>query len=205
MCTHLKFSHKKTTQMLNYFAIASNGSINKMKVIKLIYFADKYHLRKYGRPISNDEYYAMPYGPVGSGAKDIAEMSDFLAPEEKEYASNYINSVEKYYVTTTKKVDENVLSDSDLEALKFSWEKFGSLAEFRLARLSHEYPEWQKHEENLKSLSRIRMNYEDFLDDPERKTSDSVEIEKCFHLDENEKKDRREQLKEVANIESLWG
>lgn len=26
---------------------------------ELVYFADRYHLRKFGRPITNDEYFAM--------------------------------------------------------------------------------------------------------------------------------------------------
>jgi hypothetical protein len=35
-------------------------------------------LRKYGRPVTNDEYVAMGYGPVGSKTKDIAEDTSFL-------------------------------------------------------------------------------------------------------------------------------
>src|SRR5438309_84841 len=73
------FSHRKATQALNFFAQRAGGSINKMKALKLVYFADRYHLRKYGRPVVGDEYLAMNYGPVASGTKDLAEMSDFLA------------------------------------------------------------------------------------------------------------------------------
>lgn len=53
-----------------------------MKALQLVYFADRYHLRKFGRPITNDEYFAMPYGPVASGAKDIAEGSIGLSTHE---------------------------------------------------------------------------------------------------------------------------
>ena len=48
----------------------------KMKALKLVYIADRYHLRKYGRLITNDTYFAMNYGPVPSGTKDIAEASE---------------------------------------------------------------------------------------------------------------------------------
>lgn len=49
------FSHRKATQALNFFARKAPGhSINKMKALKLVYFADRYHLRKYGRPVVGD-------------------------------------------------------------------------------------------------------------------------------------------------------
>src|ERR1700681_3309737 len=84
------FSHRKATQALNFFANRAGGSINKMKVLKLVYFADRYHLRKYGRPVVGDEYVAMNYGPVASGTKDLAEMSYFLGEEEESYAKRFI-------------------------------------------------------------------------------------------------------------------
>lgn len=77
MCIHFNFDFKKATQALNYLAKKFGGNINKMQAIKLIYFADRYHLRKYGRPVTNDEFVAMGYGPVGSKTKDIAENTPF--------------------------------------------------------------------------------------------------------------------------------
>ena len=82
---NLTFAHRKATQALNYFARQSSGRLNKLKALKLIYFADRYHLRTYGRPITNDRYLAMEYGPVASSCKDLAEMSEFLGKEEREY------------------------------------------------------------------------------------------------------------------------
>jgi len=73
----LSFSHRKATEALNFFAIKAGGRINKMKALKLVFFADRYHFRQYGRPVTNDEYIAMEYGPVPSGCKDLAEMSGF--------------------------------------------------------------------------------------------------------------------------------
>ena len=61
-----------------------------MKAIKLIYLADRLHLRKYGRPIIGDMYWAMKLGPVGSLAKRVAELTDM--PEDALlYAKNISN------------------------------------------------------------------------------------------------------------------
>ena len=77
MCIHFNFDFKKATQALNYLAMNFGGKINKMQAIKLIYFADRYHLRKYGRPVTNDEYVAMGYGSVGSKKKTLLKTPPF--------------------------------------------------------------------------------------------------------------------------------
>src|SRR2546426_6564656 len=92
----LTFSHRKATQVLNFFARKNGGQINKMKALKLVFFADRYHLRQFGRPITNDEYLAMEYGPVASGCKDLAEMSDFLDLHERSYAEKFLACAGQY-------------------------------------------------------------------------------------------------------------
>ena len=119
------FSHRKATQALNFFARKAGGRINKMKALKLVYFADRYHLRKYGRPVVGDEYLAMNYGPVASGTKDLAEMSDFLGTEEARYAKRFIEPSETgIRFTSLANVDEKVFSASDREALAFAWRRW---------------------------------------------------------------------------------
>lgn len=195
---YFNFNYKKATQALNYLVCKAGGVINKMKALKLIYLADRYHLRKYGRLITNDIYFAMNYGPVPSGVKDIAEASEFLSIEEKHYSSKYIEPANKLTLKSKHAIDNTVFSESDVEALDFGWHKFGHLKQFDLSELTHKYPEWKKHEKALKLDSRIQIRLEDFLEDPE------TDIEKCFELSKNDKNIRREQLEEMVHLESLW-
>jgi uncharacterized phage-associated protein len=199
MCIHLQFNYKKATQALNYFAIKSRGRIGKLKALKLVFFADRHHLRKHGRPISNDEYWAMEFGPVASSVKDIAENSEFLGKSEREYASAFIEP-SGHRVVSRKVYDEAVFSTSDLESLKFAWEQFGRYRDFELAKITHFYPEWKKHKSVLesKSQSRVKMKYEDFLEDP------SARVDKCFELTDREKATRLEYMKEISKVEALW-
>lgn len=163
------FSHRKTTQALNYFARMSGGDINKLKALKLVYFADRYHLRRYGRPITGDEYLAMPYGPVASGAKDLAEMGDFLSDDERAYGAQFLAPVDRYSYRSAAELDGRTLSESDRMALAWAWEKFGQMDRFKLADYTHRYPEWKRHEAALvgKRETRVPMCYRDFLDDPD--------------------------------------
>ena len=195
---HLNFDHQKATQALNYLAIKSGGRINKMKALKLIYFADRYHLRKYARLITNDIYLAMEYGPVPSGVKDLAESSGFLGVSERKYSAKYIAPINKYAFKSIEAVDEAVFSRSDIEALDFAWESFGQLDKYALAGLTHKYPEWLKHKTALKMEPRIQMSFFDFFDDP------VARINKCFELSAKDKVVRKEQLEEMGLIEALW-
>ena len=84
------FVYKKATQALNFFAQQAGGRLSKLRALKLVFFADRYHLRKYGRLVTNDEYWAMDYGPVASNTKDLAELSAFLGEQEKAYATKFL-------------------------------------------------------------------------------------------------------------------
>ncbi len=172
-----------------------------MKALKLVYFADRYHLRKYGRPVVGDEYLAMNYGPVASGTKDLAEMSDFLGEEEARYAKKFIQPSETGRAfRSVSEVDEKVFSESDREALTFAWSRFGRVDKFELSKLTHRYPDWKRHEAALQSnvVTRVPMNYRDFLEDPEGN------IEPCYALAAKERKAIARGIDEIAAFERLW-
>lgn len=171
-----------------------------MRALKLLFFAERYHLRKYGRPITNDEYFAMAYGPVPSGGKDLAEISDFRPDVEQEYAGRFIAPADKRTYRSIATVSEDVFSKTDLESLRFAWDKFHTLTEFNLAELTHAYPEWKKHEAALKSgvNSRIKMSYMDFLEDP------SAGNEPCFPLTAEERTLRADEILEMSALHALW-
>lgn len=198
-CT-LKFDYKKATQALNFFAIKCGGKIDKMKALKLIFFADRYHIRKYSSTITNDEYFAMERGPVASGVKDIAEKSGFLGEEEIEYSDKFIRPHGNFNIRSISAVEESVFSESELEALEFSFAAFGEEGPFIISDITHKYPEWKKHENSLltSACSRMLINYNDFFEDPEEG------LEKCYELSEEEKNDRLDEFKEINILESFW-
>lgn len=195
------FSHRKATQALNSFAAKAGGKINKMRALKLVYFADRYHLRKYGRPVVGDEYLAMNYGPVASGTKDLAEMSDFLGEEERSYAKRFIAPSEtQLAVNSVAHVEEKVFSESDREALDFAWRRFGRVDKFALSEITHAYPEWKRHEPALRSkvASRVPMNYRDFLQDPEG------DADPCFELGKKDREAIASGIDEIAEFQRRW-
>jgi len=196
---NLTFAHRKATQALNFLACRHGGKLNKLKALKLIYFADRYHLRRYGRPITNDRYLAMEYGPVASSCKDLAEMSEFLGREESQYAERFLAPNGHDYLSVGE-VDTTEFSKTDLEALEYAWREYGTKDGFRLAEETHRFPEWKRHEARLASPceSRVPMDYRDFLENP----PDGVE--KLPPLSDDDQADLREQLDALHAIETLW-
>ena len=160
--------YKKATQALNFLARKKDGKINKMKAVKIIYFADRLHLRKYGRPIVGDVYWAMKYGPVGSMTDHVADFSH--VPEEVlAYAKKYIKPADdkRQAFISLKEEDLNVFSETDIECLEAAYDKFSDKDQFELAEITHQYPEWAKHKRQLATgTKRIKMDYNDFFENP---------------------------------------
>lgn len=193
-----KVDYEKCTQALNFLAQKAGGQINKMKALKLIFFADRYHVRKYGRLLTNDNYMAMEHGPVPSKTKDIAESNDYLEEAVKEYSQEFIDPINNLTICSVNTVDESVFSESDLEALNFAWDTFGRFDQYELRAITHYYPEWYKFKDKVARGNCCTMDILDFLNDPRDNYN------KCYELTEDEKKEVREHLIELAHIQSLW-
>lgn len=197
MNTGFHFAYKKAAQVLNFFAIESGGEIDKLHALKLVFFADRYHLRKYGRPITNDQYWAMKLGPVPSGVKDLFEL-DSASPVERHYSEKFFQRGSRTHsIRSTAPVDVRVLSQTDQQALSFAWRTFGSPS--GIVERTHRYPEWRRHEAALAGgCSRVPMDYMDFLETPE------ADVNPCHSLSPEDQNDRREQLKEMTDAVALW-
>jgi uncharacterized phage-associated protein len=195
------FDHKKATQILNFFSIKAGGKINKMKALKLIFLSDRYHLRKYCRLVSDDCYVAMKLGPVPSTIMDIAESDEYLNDTFKDYASRFIKALDGgLRLESVHPVDYSYFSDSDIEALNFAWDNFGHYQKWSLSDFTHHYPEWKKHEESLRSGSKVEnIILADFFEDPENET-----VDKCYELNDEERELRLKQLDELTHLEALW-
>jgi hypothetical protein len=197
MNTGFHFAYKKATQALNYFAIQNGGEIEKLHALKLVFFADRYHLRKYGRPVTNDQYWAMRLGPVPSGVKDLFEL-DSASPEERHYAEKFFGpGSHPHSIRSVAAVEERVLSRTDIEAFEFVSRTFQP--KFGIVEKTHLYPEWRRHEAAIKGgSSRVPMDYLDFLDDP------PPPVNPCHPLTQEERQNRQVQLKEMADAVALW-
>jgi len=195
------FNYKKAVQALVFFCQKEQEKkINKIKALKLLFFAERFHLRKYSRMITNDSYWAMGMGPVASGTKDLIDSTRYGSDKGKTYAQKHLHNFPKHLIASRTELDKEVFSESDIESLEFAWEKFGKYNYPKIIDITHEYPEWEKYSIKLdkEGIDRVKIDITDFLDDP--KTG----IEKCFDLTPEDKTIIIEYLKERKAIEDLW-
>ena len=180
----IKNSDKKAIQALNFFASKAGGKINRMKAIKLIWLSDRAHLRKYGRPILSDKYYAIKLGPIPSKTKNFSEAEGLMSDEVKTYRNNNIEPVGQNEFKSLAAPDMNVFSQSDIETMEKIFATFGHYDKYRLSNLSHKFPEWKKYENFLKVnvTGRKRMSFDDFFKDTPESSEYFTESEELLNL-----------------------
>lgn len=107
------------------------------KIFKILYFADREHLAKYGRPITGDTYIKMDYGPAPSNLYNIFKdiRGDGSFPVEN--LESYFSIIDEYIVNPEKKSDLSYLSRTDLNELNDSILKYGEMPFEKLTEISH--------------------------------------------------------------------
>jgi uncharacterized phage-associated protein len=164
----------KITQSLGFLlSLDDNHRMNKLKLVKLIWAADRYHLRKYGRTVTDSEYFALPHGPVSSLTLDVIDNDEVaLYAEDISFISEHITPWEsdKNQIVLYNETEDDYLSETDKEALKFAWDTFGDKDPFELAdNITHQYPEWSKFREHFdvnNERSRQSIDLNDFFENP---------------------------------------
>jgi uncharacterized phage-associated protein len=169
------FFIRKILQALYYIqskAPANNPSrYDILYLLKLMFFADRYHLRHFGFVASGDEYKAMKLGPVASGTKDI--LYGELPAKANSSELPLLLAITEVGDTNAEIVpqQDDELSKSFKMALDFSVKTYGEFAAIEVSHISHDYPEWKKHENAIKSgIKSVPMDFVDFFDDPQNLT-----------------------------------
>ncbi len=155
MTITFRFNHTKAYQAALWFLYRHGGALDKLMVIKLIFFADRWHLAKYGRPIVGGRYCAMQWGPVCSELLD-----DMKKIEGGKDAPISVRGVE---VTARASLNEEVLSESDIEALKATEEEYGAYNTFGLSNITHSLKAWRKNYPGHNKKTSRTLPYEDFF------------------------------------------
>ncbi len=161
-----EFDKDRTVGAILYFASKKIPDLTKWKLCKLLYLADRTHLALFGRPITGDVYYALPYGPVPSYALNGLNDDD-------ELAMDLVNVVQKddslknptYSPTAT--VDpkwSETLSPSDLKVLDGIVENYGHMGFRQLSDAVDKTAAYRKAWAKRKG-ARSLMRFEDFFED----------------------------------------
>ncbi len=128
---------------------------------KAIFYAEKYHLNKYARPIIGDVYQKGYYGPFPSTIRDIIQQkAKWLPPDQLQESIEAFKVVNKPYPTLIPKRLPNVdfFSGTDIECLKEALSVVGDLSFDELKKMTHE------EESFLLAIENNQINYELLID-----------------------------------------
>jgi len=116
--------------------------------LKILYFADKEHLSRYGRIISSDRYVAMSHGPVPSGTYDLVKYVrnnwSFLLT----IPLNEAFKVEGFSIIPLRDPNLDMLSSSEIECLDSAIARYAGMSFSQLKRLCHDDPAFKAADEN---------------------------------------------------------
>jgi len=191
-----RFQPGKLIAAVAYFAQHKLPKLDKLKTVKLLFYADKEHLLKHGRPIFGDVYFCMPHGPVPSYSKNV--IDDTLDGTDEEagllkYVAVQYQSVGHKYPQFVLKAEPNLdeLSLSELQALDAVIERYGGMSPWDLRQASHKELCWTiARDAKPEHMESVPMPYELFFEGTGR---DEQEI-LALALEEQENRDLADRL-----------
>ena len=139
-----EFRAEKFVAAVGYLAQACPG-MTKLKLCKVLYFADKEHLVRFGRPITGDQYYKLEHGPIPTRGLDLLKGQGH-APEVALF-EKYV-AVKGMTIRVNQAPEKKVFSKSDLAVLDAVCRKYGHLTAAQLRTLSHKERAWLAASEN---------------------------------------------------------
>lgn len=182
----MPYNPEKAAQTIAYFAMREGGSINVLKVIKLVYLADRESLRLRGHPIQDEPRFSLPHGPVNSTTLDhlngaYRENQPVWQTVLKDRADNKVGLANKGLT----EAELDMLSKRELSILNDIWDKLGHMDRFDLADWTHlpeNVAEWQDPDGSRRAISLERMMAAVGLDHPIERAREHTSLKEAQNI-----------------------
>ncbi len=129
------FKEEKTTQIAAQFLLRADGKMPYIKLLKLIYYADREMLQRWGIPMTYDRWYSMKCGPV------LSSTYDLIKSNSGNIWSKFISS-EGYDVVLRSDPGNGELSKAENEIIGDTFNEHGGKDKWELVCETHDLPEW---------------------------------------------------------------
>lgn len=137
------FSEPRVAEMAAFFLAKLGGRAKYLKLIKLLYLAEREAMAKWGDSMSGDNFVSMPHGPVLSITYDLIKG----AGEKGSAWDQLIKDEENYEVSLRAQVnidDLEELSRAEIAILQAIFDQYGHLGQYDLRDFTHDQcKEWE--------------------------------------------------------------
>ena len=143
MTMQFVFDERKAAQAAAHLLHRHGGPMPYIKLIKLLYLADRRAFIETGHPITGDRLVSLDNGPVLSNVLDLIRQTGRRGPSAWR---EYVSAPEGYAVTAAcpPELDEadDELSEYDRSLLDAVFGEFGETNQWDLVAYTHTLPEW---------------------------------------------------------------
>ena len=161
MFKHL-YNEKKAAQVAAFFLLSAQEAMPIVKLMKLLYLAERRSYEKYGQPMVGDRLVSMPYGPVLS--QTLNHLNGMLPSCDGGWDS-WMSDRTGHLIALAQQVPPASLDgllelcDADAEILTEIWDAFGHMTEWELRDYTHNHcSEWKDPDGSM-----IPIKYEDLF------------------------------------------
>jgi uncharacterized phage-associated protein len=150
------YRSEKAAQVVAFFLLKGGGKMDKLKIVKLLYLAERESAEHRGRPMLYDEYYSLKHGPVCSnslnglnGGLDTEVWSLYIAKDGRK-------DVYVCHGVSFEKLDQ--ISRSDQLIVNGVWESFGWMTASQIRNWTHQHcPEYVEVEKGRLPITLRQM------------------------------------------------
>jgi uncharacterized phage-associated protein len=133
------FNERKATEAAAHLLALRGGQMHYLKLLKLLYIADRVALGRWGIPISHDNYVSMDHGPILSQTYNLIRdggsriWSEHISAPFGDYEIRLIG--EKPVAQKLSQAEEKLLDEV--------FSQYGSANRWDLVDETHKFPEWR--------------------------------------------------------------
>jgi uncharacterized phage-associated protein len=142
------FNERKVSQVAAFLLLrAGDQPMSRMKIIKLLYIADRNAVRELGFSLSQDNHVSMDHGPVLSQTLRLIQQA--VPSQPGEWHSWIRNDGSQDLALNRSVVEEDLdeLSLAECELLENVWQSYGHMTASQLRNWTHQNcSEWERPE-----------------------------------------------------------
>lgn len=133
------FSERKAMEAAAYLLHLRGGQMHYLKLLKLLYIADREALHRWGIPISHDNYVSMDHGPV------LSQTYNLIRDGGSRLWSEHISAPFGDYEIRLlgEKPAAQKLSPAEEQLLNEVFQRYGNANRWDLVDETHKFAEWR--------------------------------------------------------------
>ena len=137
---NFRFNFERALQASAYLLRLDGKRMGSLRLLKLLYIADREWLAETGESITGDRAHAMKYGPVLSSIYDLVKGNGSRAGEWDDYIHT-----EGYALELVADPGRGELSKGIVQKLLEVTKRYAELDDWELSERTHEFKEWADH------------------------------------------------------------